>query len=548
MIFSESLSESVIANKLKDPNFRLEIKSHLIDYSLLIELNSDELSVEENYEIKKFAKDSMIICYINLDQIICKYFAKPRYNVKFCLTDNILIKNNICEKDVNEIINDVFTIQHFIINKLIELYKNKINQLEYQIEYIKHNDNDNQHLSPIFVQIIINSIKKDIEKYKIEYKNILDIFSNIIQFDINYCLHNIESKNNFHIDEIIYYIILSSFNNKYLISTHPTSDKLLKLFIEIFIQNVIDINIRFDAFRNIFENRINYLKLSSEVIIQKRLSINNLILLTIDEYKKFIKNQHIQDFFLNLIGLLILIEDYVIFINSSDDILIFDENINNFIYALLDIYNEINNTKTTFIEKIQKSCIIIISNLIKIYPNIIHTDVVKHLPYIIVNTVKSNNINENHMSCLIDVCLSLSKNNEYYLYLANYGFTYEEINYLIFDKTLYDKYSKILSIIDQKINDVSLNFNEDSIENKIIDSITSQYIINLSVLPMDNGQLQFFDKFSMLSIIRNKEVHPMTRQKITVEQFLQIQENFKDHISEINKKRIEFVKEIKTNL
>ena len=29
---------------------------HLIDYSLLIELNSDELSVEENYEIKKFAK------------------------------------------------------------------------------------------------------------------------------------------------------------------------------------------------------------------------------------------------------------------------------------------------------------------------------------------------------------------------------------------------------------------------------------------------------------------------------------------------------------
>ena len=52
----------------------------------------------------------------------------------------------------------------------------------------------------------------------------------------------------------------------------------------------------------------------------------------------------------------------------------------------------------------------------------------------------------------------------------------------------------------------------------------------------------------MLSIIRNKEVHPMTRQKITVEQFLEIQENFKDHISEINKKRIEFVKEIKTNL
>ena len=547
MIFSESLSEPVIANKLKDPNFILEIKNHLIEYSLLLELNSDELSVEENYEIKKFAKDSIMNCYINLDQIMCKYFIKPRYNVKFCLTDNILIKNNICEKDAHEIINDVFTIQHFIINKLIELYKNKINQLEYQIDYIKNNDN--QNLPPIFVQIIINSIKKDIEKYKIEYKNILDIFSNLIQFDINYCLHNIESKNNFHIDEIIYYIILSSFNNKYLSSEYSLSDKLLKLFIEIFIQNT-DINIRFDAFRSIFQNgdRMNYLKLNSEIIINNRLSINDVISLTIDEYKKFIKNQHVSDFFQNLIGLLILIEDYVTFINSSENKLIFDENINNFIYALLDIYNELNNSKSIVLEKVQKSCISIIFYLIKIYPNIIYSDIVKHLPYIIVNTVKSNKINKDHLTYFIDVCLSLCKNNEYYLYLANYGFTYEEINYLIFDKILYDKYSKILSIIDQKINDVSFNFNEDSIENKIIDSITSQYIINLSVLPMDNGQLQFFDKFSMLSIIRNKEIHPLTREKITVQQFLQIQENFKDHISEINKKRIEFVKEIKTNL
>ena len=154
MIFSEVLSEPVIANKLKDFNSRLEFINHLIEYSLLLELNSDELSVEENYEIKKFAKDSIINCYINLDQIMCKYFTKPRYNVKFCLTDNILIKNNICEKDANEIINDVFTIQHFIINKLIDLYKNKINQLEYQIDYIKNNDN--QNLPPIFV---ITSVK-----------------------------------------------------------------------------------------------------------------------------------------------------------------------------------------------------------------------------------------------------------------------------------------------------------------------------------------------------------------------------------------------------
>jgi hypothetical protein len=547
MIFSEVLPEPVIANKLKDSNSRLEIKNHLIDYSLLLELNSDELSVEENYEIKKFARDSIMNCYINLEQIMRKYFTKPRYNVKFCLTDNILIKNNICEKDANEIINDVFTIQHFIINKLIELYKNKINQLEYQIEYIKHNDN--QNLPQIFVQIIINSIKKDIEKYKIEYKNILNIFSNLIQFDIDYCLHNIESKNNFHIDEIIYYIILSSFNNKYLSFECSTSDKLLKLFIEIFIQNT-DINIRFDAFRTIFQNgdRMNYLKLNSEIIIHNRLSINDVILLSIDEYKKFIKNQHVSDFFQNLIGLLILIEDYVMYINLSEHKLIFDENINNFIYALLDIYNELNNDKSIVFEKIQKSCISIISNLIKIYPDIIYSDIVKHLPYIIVNTVKSNKINKDHLTYFIDVCLLLCRNNEYYLYLANYGFTYEEIDYLIFDKALYDKYSKILSIIDKKINDVSLNFNEDSIENKIIDSITSQYIINLSVLPMDNGQLQFFDKFSMLSIIRNKEIHPLTREKITVQQFLQIQDNFKDHISEINKKRIEFVKEIKTNL
>jgi hypothetical protein len=78
-----------------------------------------------------------------------------------------------------------------------------------------------------------------------------------------------------------------------------------------------------------------------------------------------------------------------------------------------------------------------------------------------------------------------------------------------------------------------------------MDMITCEFIINIALLPMNNGELQLCDKHTILSALRNKEIHPYTREQLTIEQFNKIQIDNKDKITELNLKKREFINSLK---
>jgi hypothetical protein len=184
-------------------------------------------------------------------------------------------------------------------------------------------------------------------------------------------------------------------------------------------------------------------------------------------------------------------------------------------------------------ELIQVKILEQIYTLLEMCQPLIDTDLVKFIPYTFINAINNNEFVSQHTSLVERISCKLSQNSKYKLYIAN-------------SCTSIDRYAPIL-VCHEEITRYMATLQKitDAENNEFMDDLSSEFIITVGLLPLANGELKICDKFFILSYLRNKSVNPFTREALTVEDFLQIQQDNKARIDELEQQRRDFVAEVK---
>ncbi len=531
-IFTNIYTEKELLSYLSIEDNISNVKKELVGYNSNFFLNSEEISDDERLQITNLSVDSLINCSNNLSIILSKFFShKQRFNNKFSLIDNILFKDETnvenTNYDIKKMFNDIYIIEHFILKSLIDYY---FYEIDYYNRNLDYTHTINNQLNPLIKNGLLNKFNKLIEDFKTKYKSLITKSLYLLNFDIEFNNNNFDFNPQFIFDKNIIYIILNSLKFKEVIQHF--NPEINKLIYNIFVNTKIDIDLRLCAL-NLISTIEDFNKAFYELNFKEnKITIEDLFLLVIYEYKKSVANPSVSEFFKNILLLQNVIIDFLTYYNLSNIKINFNDNIVNFIYAILDIYFQINKIENQEIKIIQKKMLQLVNDLIKNCNELIHTDIVKHIPYIFINAINNNEINTDHISILIDITYNLSHNKDYFYYIVN-------------SCTNIDKYTDILVGINE-LNKYSVIFKKISeTDNEFVDMITSEFIINIALLPMNNGELQLCDKYTILSALRNKEIHPYTREQLTIEQFNKIQIDNKDKITEFNKKKRDFINSLK---
>jgi hypothetical protein len=211
----------------------------------------------------------------------------------------------------------------------------------------------------------------------------------------------------------------------------------------------------------------------------------------------------------------------------------YNENLVNYIYALLDLYFEVNKIPSADLELIQIRILEQIYTLLDMCTILVNTDLVKFIPYTFINAINNDEFKKEHTQLIEKISCKFSQNIKYKLYIAN-------------SCTSIDKYASILVCHEEIVRYMAtLKKITDANDNEFIDVLSSEFIITVGLLPLANGELKICDKFFILSYLRNKSVNPFTREALTVEDFLQIQQNNKARIDELEQQRKTFIAEVK---
>jgi hypothetical protein len=531
-VFTNIYTEKELLSYLSIEDNISNIKKELVGYNSNFFLNSEEITDEERLQITNLSVESLINCSNNLSIILSRFFIhKQRYNNKFSLIDNILFKDETnlenTNYDIKKMFNDIYTIEHYILKSLIDYYLYEIDYYKRNLDYL---NTINNQINPLIKTGLINKYNKLIESFNTKYINLIQKFIYLLNFDIEYENYNLDTNPEFVLDKDIIYIILNALKFKEVISHFNTT--INKLIYNIFVNTKIDNDLRLSAL-SLISTVENFNKAFYEINInENRIGIEDLFSLVIYEYKKCVANPSVYEFFRNILLLQNLIIDFLSYHNLSNTKINFNDNIVNYIYAILDIYFQINKIDNVDIKIIQDKILQSIYNLIKNCNELIYTDIVKHIPYVFINSINNNEFNIDHTHILIDISYYLCQNKDYYYYIVNSCANIEKyIDILVGKDELY-KYSMIF----KKISET---------ENNFMDMITCEFIINVALLPMNNGELQLCDKHTILSALRNKEIHPYTREQLTIEQFNKIQIDNKNKITELNLKKREFINSLK---
>lgn len=531
-IFTNIYTEKELLSYLSIENNISNIKKELIGYNSNFFLNSEEITDEERLQITNLSVENLINCSNNLSIILSRFFShKQRYNNKFSLIDNILFKDETnvenTNYDIKKMFNDIYTIEHYILKSLMDYYLYEIDYYKRNLDYI---NTVNNQLNPLIKTGLINKFNKLIESFNTKYINLIQKFTYMLNFDIEYENYNLDNNSEFILDKNIILIILNSLKFKVVVPLFNTT--INKLIYNIFVNIKIDNDLRLCAL-SLISTIENFNKAFYELNInENRIVIEDLFLLVIHEYKKCVANPSVSEFFKNILLLQNLIIDFLSYHNLSNIKINFNDNMVNYIYAILDIYFQINKIDNEDIKIIQNKILKSICDLIKNCNELIYTDIVKHIPYVFINAINNNEFNIQHTDLLIDISYYLCQNKDYYYYIVNSCTNIEKYIDILVGKDELHKYSKIFKKISETDND-------------FMDMITCEFIINIALLPMNNGELQLCDKHTILSALRNKEIHPYTREELTIEQFNKIQIDNQSKITELNLKKREFVNSLK---
>jgi hypothetical protein len=504
------------------------IKDGITSFKLNLIVIPVDFNDLERRELVQISEKALDICAGNLLLVLIKFLTlNSRLDSKFRLKDDILFTDGPELKiDIKPIFNELYVIINYILKTLIEHYQNEIRYYTETMNYIS----ENPQFSAFERAAIGLRLESYVEEYKVKFAGLSHTYLVVIKFNIDYLVHNF-SNPDFSLDENIIKIIFSlcKIRDTDVSNFSPNLSRLINI---VFTNSSMVLHLKLDALYLISSVEI-FESLFYQEAIKKPVEILYYVDLAIATYLKFIENKSLTELFRDILYLNQMISRFLSFQSMAGIRVDFSENLVNYIYALLDLYFEVNKIPSSDMELIQVKILEQIYTLLDMCPILIGTDLVKFIPYTFINAINNNEFVAQHTQLVERISCLLSQNPKYKLYVAN-------------SCTSIDKYASILVCHEdiakymatlQKITDAS--------DNEFIDDLSSEFIITVGLLPLTNGELKICDKFFILSYLRNKGVNPFTREALTVEDFLQIQQDNKAHIDELEQQRKAFVAEVK---
>ena len=482
----------------------------------------------ERMELVRTSEQALVNCAVNLLPVLNKFLTiKPRLDSKFRLNDGVLFTDGQqIEIDIKPIFNELYVIINYILKTLIEHYQNEIRHYSETMKFIS----EDPRFSAFDRATIGAKLEGIIEEYKTKFAGLSHTYLVVINFNIDYLVHNL-SNPDFFLDENIIKIIFSL-------------SKIRDTDVSIFTPNLsILLNIVLTTSSMVLHLKLDALYLISAVEMfsqsfyhqasKKPVEISYYVDLAVATYLKFIENKSLTELFRDILYLSQMISRLLSFQSMAGVILDYNENLVNYIYALLDLYFEVNKIPSADLELIQIRILEQIYTLLVICPILIETDLVKFIPYTFINAINNDEFKKEHTQLIEKISCRLCQNPKYKLYVAN-------------SCTSIDRYAPILVCHEDIARYMAtLQKITDAPDNEFIDDLSSEFIITVGLLPLANGELKICDKFFILSSLRNKSVNPFTREALTVEAFLQIQLVNKTRIDELEQQRKAFVAEVK---
>ena len=490
----------------------------------------EEFSELERMDLVRTSEQSLVNCVKNLLPVLNKFLTiKPRLDNKICLYDGLLFTDGPqIEIDVKPIFNELYIIINYILKTLIEHYQNEIRYYSETMSFIS----EDPRFSAFDRAAIGIRLESLIEEYKAKFAGLSHTYLVVINFNIDYLVHNFTNNPDFFLDENIIKIIFSlcKIRDTDVSIFTPNLSRLINI---VFTTKSMVLHLKLDALYLISAVEMFNLAFYQQAI-KKPVEISYYVDLAVATYLKFIENKSLTELFRDILYLNQIIGRFLSFQSMAGTRVEFSENLVNYIYALLDLYFEVNKIPSADLESIQVRILEQIYTLLDMCPLLIETDLVKYIPYTFINAINNSEFAAQHTSLVERISCILSQNSKYKLYIAN-------------SCTSIDRYVPILVCPDdiarymatlQKITDAP-NAEE------FIDDLSSEFIITVGLLPLANSELKICDKFFILSSLRNKSVNPFTREPLTVEDFLKIQLDNKARIDELELKRKAFVAEVK---
>jgi hypothetical protein len=483
----------------------------------------------ERMDLVRTSELSLVNCAVNLLPVLNKFLTiKSRLSSKFCLNDGILFTDGPqIEIDVKLIFNELYIIINYIIKILIEHYQNEIRYYSETMNFISNNP----RFSAFDRAAIGIRLEGFIEEYKAKFAGLAHTYLVVINFNIDYLVHNFTNNPDFFLDENIIKIIFSlcKIRDTDVSIFTPNLSRLINI---VFTTKSMVLHLKLDALYLISAVEMFNLAFYQQAI-KKPVEISYYVDLAVAAYLKFVENKSLTELFRDILYLHQMIGRFLSFQSMAGKGVEFSENLVNYIYALLDLYFEVNKIPSADLETIQDRILEQIYTLLEMCPPLISTDLVKFIPYTFINAINNSEFAVQHTSLVERISCLLSQNPKYKLYVAN-------------SCTSIDRYAHILVCPDDIARYMTtLQKITDAPDNEFIDDLSSEFIITVGLLPLANGELKICDKFFILSSLRNKSVNPYTREVLTVEDFLQIQQENQARIYELEEQRKTFVAEVK---
>jgi hypothetical protein len=450
---------------------------------------------------------------------------------KFCLNDSILFTDSsVIEIDIKPIFNELYVIINYILKTLIEHYQNEIRYYTETMNYISENPRFSA-----FERAEINlRLEGYIDEYKSKFTELSRTYLIIINFNIDYLVHNFTKNPEFYLNEEIIKIIFSlcKIRDICVFNFSPNLSRLINI---VFTTKSMVLHLKLDALYliscvEIFERSFYS---SFYQAVKKPIDISYCIELALEVYLKFIQNKSLSELFRDILNLRQMIDRFISIRSMTGARIDYSENLVNYIYALLDLYFEVNKIPSPDLEIIQVKILEQIYTLLDVCPTLVDTDLVKFIPYTFINAINNDEFKKEHTQLVERISCRLNQNPKYKLYIAN-------------SCSSIHKYTPILVCHEEIVRYMTtLKKITDADDNEFIDDLSSEFIITIGLLPLANGELKVCDKFFILSYLRNKSVNPFTRETLSVENFLQIQLDNIVRIDELEQQRKDFVAAIK---
>jgi hypothetical protein len=505
------------------------LKNGITSFTPNLFVNPEGFNDLERREIVQTSEMSLVNCAGNLLPVLNKFITiKSRLDSKFRLYDSILFTDGPeIEIDIKPIFNELYIIINYILKTLIEHYQNEIRYYTETMNYISENPRFNA-----FERAAIGlKLKGYVEEYKAKFSGLSQTYLVIINFNIDYIDHNFTSNPNFSLDENIIKIIFSlcKIRDTDVSIFTPNLSRLINI---VFTNSSMILHLKLDALYLISTVEIFERSFYQEAI-KKSIEISYYVDFAVSTYLKFIENKSLTELFRDILYLNQMIGRFLSFQSMAGIRIEYNENLVNYIYALLDLYFEVNKITSADLELIQIRILEQIYTLLDICPILIETDLVKFIPYTFINAINNDEFKKEHTQLIEKISCKLCQNIKYKLYIAN-------------SCSSIDRYAPILVCHEEIVRYMAtLKKITDAVDNEFIDDLSSEFIITVGLLPLANGELKICDKFFILSYLRNKSVNPFTREALTIEDFLKIQLDNKVRIDELEQQRKEFVAEVK---